>query len=199
MVYLKEKWNIIKEFVEKELGKNGEHGLDHILRVVQYCKYIGKSEGANLDILIPAAYLHDIARPMEIETPLIDHAEEGAKIAEKFLESINYPYIENITYAIKVHRYRKNLTPETLEAKILQDADRIDALGAIGIYRVISHSAKTNHSLEHILKHFEEKILNLYSRLYTKTAKLIAYDKHKMIVKYVEFLKEELKFVEVNY
>ncbi|SHH41582.1 HD domain-containing protein [Thermosipho atlanticus] len=195
MSNLHEKWCMIKEFAMKTLGNNNDHGFEHVLRVVKYCRYIGIREHADLTILIPAAYLHDIARPIELVNPSIDHAEEGAKIAKDFLESIDYPCIDSIVYAIKNHRYRKKLIPKTLEAKILQDADRIDALGAIGIYRVISHAVNNGSNLKNILKHFEDKILKLYSQLHTKTAKELSFEKHKLVVEYAQFLKDELNFI----
>jgi len=93
---------------------------------------------------------------------------------------------------IEVHRFRKGVIPKTLEAKILQDANRLDALGAIGIYRVIVHSCIHKRSIQETIQHFEEKILRLKDFIHTETAKRIAAKKIKIVGDFVKRLKEEI-------
>ena len=141
MEKLKEK--IIHYF---EDGKG--HGFDHTKRVYDLAVEIAKTEKADLDVIQAAALLHDICRKNQEETGLC-HAEEGSKLAPKILNEINFPTekIANVVHCIKVHRFSKRLNPETREAKILQDADRLDALGAIAISRIIEHNTVSKKPL----------------------------------------------------
>lgn len=122
-----------------ELDKSDfSHGFTHIQRVLTFCLVIGKKENADLEILEAAALLHDIARSKEDTGEVEDHAKESAFMANKILADIGFPKekIQNVFHSISVHRC-KGEPPQTLEAKILQDADRLDALGAIDIARVL--------------------------------------------------------------
>jgi uncharacterized protein len=107
---------------------------------------IAKAENADLEVVKAAALLHDIARAMEDEGKIDDHATEGAKMAERILEEVNFPEdrIDNVIYCIETHRFKKSIVPESLEAKILQDADRLDMIGAIGIARVFARAGWSN-------------------------------------------------------
>ena len=184
----------IKKFVREKM-KGLSHGFDHVLRVVRLSKRIGEIEGADLDVLMPAAYLHDVAR-MDEKTRGVDHAIEGARIASEFLKKIGYPEdkIPFIEHAIRVHRFRSKEEPKTLEAKILRDADRLDALGAIGIYRVITHSCEEGRDMEDTIRHFEEKILKLSSSMQTETARKIAGEREEVVRCFLNALRSELYF-----
>jgi len=125
-----------------ELDKSDfSHGFTHIQRVLTFCFVIGKKEGGDLETLEAAALLHDIARNQEDSGEIEDHAKEGAKLAEKILKEIGFPEekIQNVVHCVFVHR-SKGEPPQTIEAKILQDADRLDALGAVDVARVIGSS-----------------------------------------------------------
>jgi uncharacterized protein len=182
----------IKDFAKSMMSDDFSHGFDHVERVVKFCWQIGNDEGADIEILIPAAYLHDIGRKFEEKDPKLDHAVEGAKIARDFLIKIGYPKYHEVSYAISVHRFSGGFIPKTLEAKILQDADRLDALGAIGIYRTIMYSTKNHRNIEDTIEHFEKKILTLKDTMQTPTAKRLALEKHKIVEEFVSSLKEAL-------
>ncbi|BAA31061.1 HD domain-containing protein [Pyrococcus horikoshii] len=191
--YFKDVPEIIKracKFAREKLGE-GSHGFSHTLRVLAIALHIGSKENADLEILALAALLHDIARPLEDKGVIRDHAIEGAKIAKEFLS--NYEKVEEVAHAIASHRFSNDVEPRTLEAKILSDADKIDALGAIGIARVFIYSCEKERSIEDSIKHFEEKILKLKDLMYTKTGKEIAEKRHKVVKWYVETLKSELR------
>ena len=180
-----------KKLVRKKLG-NGEPGHDywHCHRVVQIALKIGKKEKANLLVLELAGWLHDIA----IDDDKPNHEKTGAKMARKFLEKqeVNPKVIDQVVDCILRHRFSKNIKPQTLEEKIIQDADKLDALGAMGIaraflvagkFRVTVHDPKIKPSFEHYLKkglstttinHFYEKLFKLRGMLHTKTAQQIA-------------------------
>lgn len=174
------------------MSSDPSHGFDHVLRVARFCEIVGKGEKADMDVLMPAAYLHDIARGLEDADPSLDHAKEGASMAHEFLNSIGNSKAGEIAYAIRVHRFSKGIVPETLEAKILQDADRLDALGAIGIYRTIGHSVGRNRELLGTVAHFEVKILKLKDMMHTETARKIAEKRHEMVLGFVEALKGDI-------
>lgn len=103
---------------------------------------ISGKKGADLEVLALAALLHDIARPLEDSGKVEDHALEGARIARRYLRSLGYPEdkVEAVAHAIEAHRFSRGPEPATLEAKILSDADKLDAIGAVGIARVFMYS-----------------------------------------------------------
>ncbi|AEC51789.1 hypothetical protein PNA2_0872 [Pyrococcus sp. NA2] len=178
-------------FSKRMLGE-GSHGYSHTLRVLAISLYIGTKENADLEVLALASILHDIARPLEDKGIVKDHAEEGAKIAIDFLTKLGYRKAGEVAHAIEVHRFSKGRKPITLEAKILSDADKLDALGAIGIARVFMYSGEHNRSIEDSIRHFEEKILKLKDLMYTRTGKEIAEERHRIVEWYLHALKREL-------
>ncbi len=114
------------------------HDWEHTERVYRLCMHIGRVEGADLEILAIAAYLHDIGRAIQDRSKgTLCHAEQGARIADGILEKYPMPpeKKENIIHCIISHRYRNSHHPQSLEAKVLFDADKLDAIGAVGIAR----------------------------------------------------------------
>ena len=182
----------MKKFVEEVLDEPGSHGFDHTLRVVSLCEIIGEAEEADMDILIPAAIFHDIARPLEKKTG-IPHEVKGAEMAEEFLTGISYGQerISRIVHAIKAHRFSTALVPETLEAKILSDADKLDAMGAVGIARTFISAGEHGGDIADGLFHMHEKLLRLSDVMYTRTGKEMAGKRHNFLVAFVQALEEE--------
>jgi uncharacterized protein len=182
----------ILDFVKTFFRQSGSHGLDHTLRVTRLCAEIGKAEGADMQILIPAALFHDVARPLEKETG-IPHEQEGARIAEKYLRSdgCDENRIRAIAHAIRSHRYSTGTTPETLEAKVLSDADKLDAMGAIGIARTFMQAGEHGDGIEDATSHIHEKLLNLRELMYTDTAKEFAEERHALLQHFADALEDE--------
>jgi len=198
-----------KERVKKLYRDIGGHGFDHVERVHRMAMLLAKKEKADSQIVDAAAWLHDIARAKEDEMKCKCHAEEGAKIAERILKKINFPEskIECVRHAISVHRFSKNKKAKTKEAKILQDADRLDALGAICIARVFMYNGfkklplysperkpeKHYHGQETTaINHFYEKILKIKpSNFHTKTARKIAEKRYLFIEEFLRRFKAE--------
>lgn len=196
----------------EEFYKHSHHDKFHVERVYNLALRIAKEEGPDidLDVIKAAALLHDVARAMEDEGKIDDHAIEGAKIAAKILKEVGFPdaKIEKVAYCIMMHRFKNNLKPETLEAQILQDADRLDMLGAIGIARVFNRGGWNNtpiydpsippkkeydgKSLTSV-NHIYEKILKIKDTINTKTGKKIAEERHKFVQQYLERLLKEWK------
>lgn len=125
--------------------KESSHDINHFFRVEKIAKRIAKQENADYEIVEAASLLFDIARVIEDKDKDKDHAQEGAKIAKEILTEINFPKnkIDAVCYAIQVHRRSANINPKTIEAKILQDSDYLDAMGAIDIIRVITSSIQS--------------------------------------------------------
>jgi len=119
------------------------HGFDHVDRVCRMAENISEGEDVDMDVVRAAALLHDVARSREDEFDVC-HAEEGAKMAADILREMDFPEekIGKVVHAISVHRYSKGMKAESREAEILQDADRLDVLGAIILTRVFAKCGK---------------------------------------------------------
>ena len=164
------------------------HDFSHILRVYQNAQLIGKKEGANMQVLLFSALLHDAGSVSKGQEDSIQ-TEKRQKAVLDFLNKRGLPknIMEKVLYAVEVHRFSKGIFPDTLEARILQDADRLDALGAIGIARVFMTGGTLGRALYNPidpfcknrepddkkwnLDHFYRKLLKLESGMHTKTAR----------------------------
>jgi len=137
--------DLTKEYRDELDNNDFSHDSNHIFRVEKLAKMIAKEEGADIEVLEAACLIFDVARELEDKGKIQDHAEEGVVIARRVLKEINFPKdkIEKVCHAIYVHRRSKDRIPETIEAKILRDADYLDAMGATDIVRVISSSLQT--------------------------------------------------------
>jgi uncharacterized protein len=117
---------------------SGSHDWQHSLRVHRLCLRIGPEAGADRVVLEAAAYLHDIGRASQDNSNgAICHAAKGARIAEALLTPLPLEagQKQNIIHCVRAHRYRSDCNPQTIEAKVLFDADKLDSIGAIGIAR----------------------------------------------------------------
>jgi uncharacterized protein len=182
-VHLEKLKKIVKEYTKTF----GAHDFEHTLRVYETCTYIGSKKGADMSILLPAALLHDIGRAYP------RHAYYGSKLAEAILLENKYSIekIEKICNAIETHSFSEKKIPNSLEAQILSDADKLDAMGAIGMYRTAIFNAMSQGNLETTIKHFHKKLLKLKDLLYTDTAQQLAQSRH-------EFMKEFLNQIEIE-
>ncbi len=116
----------------------GSHDWEHTLRVCKLCNRIGRVEGVDMTVLICAAYLHDIGRNHQDRlNGAVCHARKGAEMASAILADlpISDQQKENIIHCIRTHRFRGKDAPETDEARVLFDADKLDAIGAVGVAR----------------------------------------------------------------
>ena len=120
--------------------KDSAHDKEHVYRVLYTALAIAKKEGkADVDVLIASCLLHDIGRQEQFADPKICHARAGAKKAYDFLKENGFSdeFSKKVSQCILTHRYRRSNLPESLEAKILFDADKIDVAGAVGIARTL--------------------------------------------------------------
>jgi uncharacterized protein len=189
------------------------HDFQHILRVYKNAEMISRQEdGADLDIVLAAALLHDLVVYPKGSSKTINSADDSADLAKKILfEYKNYPIekIEKVADTIRTHSYSKKLIPSTLEGKILQDADRLDAIGAIGIARTFSVGGSENRSLYNpadafceserrlddtrwTLDHMKKKLMILKNSMHTKTAKKLAEQRTEFMELFLNQLHKEL-------
>lgn len=202
----------IKNRVKKALqNRDPAHDFEHIMRVYKNAELIGRKEGADMEILLPAVLLHDLIVYPKGSAKTSKSADDSADLAEKWLYGYGYPQnkIEKISYCIRTHSYSKRLVPLTLEGKILQDADRLDALGAIGIARTFSVGGSENRTFynpsdpfwrskrelndrEWTLDHFQTKLLKLKKSMHTKTARQIAKERSRFMEVFIRQMQKEL-------
>ncbi|NRT72486.1 HD domain-containing protein [Clostridium beijerinckii] len=212
----------IIEIVQDKLTCSA-HNLDHVFRVYNLCLLIAQHEkDIDLEILIPSALLHDIARVEESQdkTGEIDHAVLGSVIAEDILRTLEYEEekIEKIKHCIIAHRFRTGNEPNTMEAKILFDSDKLDVIGASGIARTFMLAGQfgqrltVNESLDEYLKgntvengrlkdvskhtpfiEYEVKFKKIPDKLYTDKAKEIGKERLKFMDEYFNRLKSEIE------
>lgn len=203
---------MIKKKVERMLeGRDPAHDFHHIMRVHKNAKRIGLREGTNMDILLPAVLLHDLVVYPKGSTKSSKSSDESADLAEDILQSYDYPQdqINQICYCIRAHSYSKRLVPASLEGRILQDADRLDALGAIGIARTFSVGGSENRTfynpndpfcrsdrdlddMQWTLDHFQTKLLKLEDFMHTQTAKKIAKERTRFMKLFIRQLQKEI-------
>ena len=174
--------------------ERGAHTYDHTKRVYVIAIKIGETLGANLRILSVAALLHDVGRPFEKETG-ISHAIQSGVMSRQVLRNLGYneSEIEQVIQVIRTHRFSENLQPTSLEGEILSDADKLDAMGAIGVYRAIAQATTTGVGIEGFLKHANEKLLKLYDLMQTEPAKEMAKERHEVLSNFVKQLINEMQ------
>jgi uncharacterized protein len=187
------------------------HDWDHILRVYKLCEHIGQIEGADMEILRLAAILHDIGRMEQHKSKgKICHAQKGAEMAGKILvdHGLSQEKIDKIVHCIRTHRSKGKNTPETLEAKILFDADKLDSLGAIGLARTYAFTGEIGSRIHN--KDVDVKSVKEYSRedncyweflanlqfkkdkMMTKEGKRMALERHKFMADFFERINKEV-------
>lgn len=165
-----EKFEKIKDIVEKEMSqeKDSTHDIDHILRVYNLAMKMVESEpSVDMDVLQAAVLLHDIggAKEANDSSGQTDHAVVGAEMAKGILENSGFSndQIKHVQACILSHRYRTDSKPETLEAKIVHDADRLETVGAIGLARTFSwigrHRAKIFKKVDNIEDYAKENLV----------------------------------------
>lgn len=180
-----------RDFVLSQMEKNdAAHDGEHILRVValtqKLCKTYPQANAFRAELL---AWLHDMN-----DDKLASNIGQGS--VSDFLRSISVPEedIRFVIDALPYISYRKHpkLSPEIcLEIRIVQDADRIDAIGAVGIARTFAYGGAKNRRLEDSLTHFDEKLLLLYDLLSTEEAKRIALPRHQFLQAFYRQYKSE--------
>ncbi|MEJ2794431.1 HD domain-containing protein [Iodobacter sp. LRB] len=186
------------------------HDLLHFKRVVQLAKKIGIAENAQLEVIIPAAWLHDFVIVPK-DSPLRSRASKlSAEGAIEYLSSIQYPaeFYPAIAHAIEGHSFSANIEVTTLEAKIVQDADRLDGLGAIGIARCFATagllkrafyadhdpfcSERAPDDAQFTIDHFYKKLFKTAETLKTSAGKAEGLRRIEIMKNYLAALETEI-------
>ena len=208
-------WSDLAERVQPYYD-NGDpsHDLEHIRRVVRTCESIGRAMGANLDVLIPAAYLHDVVNVPKNSPERTGASRAAAEQARKILGALpNMPSEDELTrilQAIEEHSFSRGLAPSSLEAAILQDADRLDGLGAVGVMRTTTCGCKMGavyyasqypfgpfderplDDRRHTVDHFYAKLLKLEAGMNTDLAREEAKRRTAFMRMFLEQLRSEI-------
>ena len=180
------------EYVRKLFQGNSDgHDFDHTMRVYRTAMEIADSEpGCDRQIVALAALLHDADDYKLFKT--VDNAN-----ARAFLESQNVDEatVEKICTAINSVSFSKNRgrCPELLEGRIVQDADRLDAIGAIGIARTFAYGGKHGRTLDSSIEHFHDKLLLLKAMMHTEKAKEMAESRHAFMESFLQEWEKENK------
>lgn len=200
----------IKDEVEKIMGNDSAHDFAHIMRVYKNAQKICQKEKANEKLILCAALLHDIVSYPKSDKRSKLSSIHSAKKAEQILKKYNFSKEEIMIVcdAIRDHSFSQNKKPVTLEGKILQDADRLDAIGAIGVARVFATGGSLKRPFYNIddpfcktripddkiwtVDHFYQKLLKLESLMNTKSGKIEAKKRTKVLREFLKQLSQEV-------
>ncbi len=186
------------------------HGLEHVRRVVRNARRLAAAEGARLAVVLPAAWLHDgVTVPKD--SPLRASASRlAAEQAERWLREWHYPvdFLPDIAHAIEAHSFSAGIAPRTIEAKVVQDADRLDAIGAVGLARCLMLGGALDRPLyvaadpfcenrapddrAAAVDHFYAKLLKLAGTMQTDSGRSEAAARTKYLEQFLRQLRQEI-------
>lgn len=191
-------------------AEDAAHDGMHIRRVVANARMLAKAENANRAVVLPAAWLHDCVIVPKDSAERMMASRLAAAAAGAFLHDAGYPapHIPAIQHAIEAHSFSARIAPRTLEAQVVQDADRLDALGAIGIARTLMLGGAMGKPLydtdepfpitrmaddsENVLDHFFVKLLTLSGTMQTRAGRAEAERRTAFMRAYLVQLGEEI-------
>lgn len=200
----------LQDMVRKKIKNDSAHDFNHIMRVYKNAQKLCKKEKANEKLVLSSVLLHDIISYPKSDKRCKISSVESAEEAKKILKAFNFTdkEIQIVSDAIRDHSFSRGKIPKTLEGKILQDADRLDAIGAIGIARVFAVGGSERRPFYNsddpfctsrppddkawTLDHFYQKLLKLESLMNTESAKIEAKRRTKILKKFLIDLKHEL-------
>jgi len=192
----------------------GSHDWDHTERVLELCLRIGRKEKADLEVLRLAAILHDIGREAEDKSGgRVCHGARGAVLAAGILKrhGLERDTISRIVHCIAAHRFRGRQEPESLEAKVLFDADKLDSIGAVGIGRAFLFAGEVGARLhdpevdtrrtrpytreDTAYREFLVKLSRIKDSMHTGEGKRLARERHRFMVGFFDRLNKEARGV----
>jgi uncharacterized protein len=201
----------LRKVAETRCAGNGpSHDFLHVARVTQTARRIGLAEGADLDVVVPAALLHELFNYPKGHPRSHLSGEVCAEQAVDVLRENDCPphLIDPIRECIRIHAFSRGLVPETIEGRVLQDADRLDSIGAIGIARCFATCAEMGVPFYQPedpfcgsrepddkrwgLDHFYRKLLRIPDGLYTATARTIAGNRIRVMETFLAQLEQEI-------
>jgi uncharacterized protein len=199
--------------VEKLIAAGGDaaHDLEHIRRVVANARGLAATEGAKLEIVLPAAWLHDCVTIPKDSPQRATASRLAAAQAVTWLREWNWPEVllPDIAHAIEAHSFSAGIAPRTIEAKVVQDADRLDALGAVGLARCLMLGGALGRPLyaaddpfceqrapddrAACVDHFYAKLLKLEATMQTEGGRREARRRTEFIRQFLAELRREIK------
>lgn len=191
-------------------GGPGSHDWEHTLRVYRLCRDLGPREGSDMVVLLVAAFLHDVGRCHQDTTKgAVCHAAQGAKMAAGMVADLPLTDDQrrNVVHCVRAHRFRKEPHPDTIEARVLFDADKLDAIGAVGIARAYQFAGEVgarlhnpNHDVSNTraytredtgYREYQVKLRHIQGRMLTDAGRRVAEGRHRFMTRFFErFLKE---------
>lgn len=202
---------IKKEAKKSFASAKGSHDWTHTQRVYTLCMHIGKKEKADLKVIKLAAILHDIGREQEDNSEgKTCHAQKGARLARQLLikYKLDKKSVDKVVQCIACHRFRGKKIPQSKEAKVLFDADKLDSIGAVGIGRAFLFAGEVGAKLHNkgvnlsktrpytqedtAYREFTVKLKKIKNRMLTKEGKQLAKERHKFMVDFFERLDREI-------
>jgi uncharacterized protein len=203
---------VYNEVMKLLQSAKGSHDADHTLRVLNMARHIGKVEKADMRVVEYAALLHDIGREAETRSKgKLDHAEVGSRMAAEILTKYQFEasFIRHVAECIRTHRARSDKAPSSLEAKVVYDADTLDAMGAVGIARSFVFAgeigARVHNSDVDIFKtesytkedtayrEYMVKLRHLKDKLYTEEGRRIGLERSRFMDVFFERLNKEVE------
>jgi len=193
-----------------EPAEDGAHDLSHLQRVWHNVRTIHAQEGGDLEVLLAAVLLHDCVA-VEKNSPLRSRASRlAAEKASAVLADLHWSRVKicAVVHAIEAHSFSANIPATSLEAKIMQDADRLDSLGLLGVARTFYVAGRMGSALydpqdpeakhrdyddtRFCLDHFQTKLLHLADGFQTPTGRRLAQIRHERLKGFMEQFKEEI-------
>ncbi|NOZ59964.1 MAG: HD domain-containing protein [Euryarchaeota archaeon] len=201
------------DLVRAEMEDGGAHDFDHVERVLRLAVRIAEEEGADVEVVRFAALLHDLERAREDRGEVECHATASAERAERLLleRGLSREFAARVAECIRSHRFRKGLHPESIEARVLSDADKLDATGAVGIARAYLFGGKYGQRVweeepkdvrfypgmrgaEYSPRtEYELKLSRLRERMFTATGRRIAEHRSRFMELFFEELEKEVR------
>ena len=201
----------IQNEVQKIMDNDPAHDFLHIMRVYNNAELLCKKEKIESELILTSVLLHDIISFKKSDPHSYTSSQKSALLAKQILKKNGYKYdeIETISNAIYDHSFSKHKIPDTIEGKILQDADRLDAIGAIGIARTFSVGGSENRQIYNAedpfcknripddkkwtVDHFYKKLLKIEKLMNTKTGKSVARERTLLLKLFLKNLRYEIR------
>lgn len=207
----RENYDLIEAYM-RSCMEDSAHDCEHIYRVLYNALEIAQAEeGVDFDVLIAACLLHDIGRKEQFDHPALCHAMVGGEKAYRFLTEHGFgsEFSGKVRHCIQTHRFRRNMQPESVEAKILFDADKLDATGALGIARTLMYKGNVAEPIytrladgsisdgagdraPSFFQEYHHKLEKLYDKFYTAAGARMARERRPIAAAFYESLFREV-------
>jgi uncharacterized protein len=199
-----------REALARAAEADAAHDALHVRRVMANARRIGAAEGANVDVAVTAALLHELFNYPKDHPDSSRSGDVCADHALELLRAHGWPddFNDQVAYCIRVHSFSRGIYPETLEARVLQDADRLDAIGAIGVARCFATTATMRRPFYEAddpfcrrrspedklwaVDHFYKKLLRIGEGLHTATARTVAEERLAFLRQFLDQLEREI-------